>query len=380
MSDLQFRRAAKEQAKLRAAVFGPSGAGKTYSMLRIATGLGESIAVIDTERGSASKYADRFVFDSLDLPQRDIGTYCEAIQAAGDGGYGVLIIDSLSHAWQELLAEMDRLAATEFRGNSWGAWSKGTPKQRMLVDALLAYPGHVLASMRSKTEWAQETDDRGKIKPVRIGLAPEQGKGIEYEFDLLIEINQDHYARILKDRSGRFQDRIIETPGEDFGRELAAWLSDGALAAPSSARPTQPEANPVAVVRDELRRAMASGKLKEGEVRQNLATFDGAEKLDELTEPSLAQFRAWVRARVAHEEPAPVSPAPSSSKPPDILADLERLAADLGSARGPAAVDACYRTAGIARSVDLTTLAAAPLRALRRALSKALDAVGEGAA
>lgn len=232
---LTFKKATKAQAKLRCAMFGPSGAGKTYTALRVATGIGGKIAVIDTERGSASKYADRFSFDALDLPDHTIATYVDAIRLAGREGYDVLVIDSLSHGWQDLLAEIDKIAATQFKGNTWSAWSKGTPKQRAMIDAILDFPGHVIATMRSKTEWSQEKNDRGKSTPVRVGLAPEQGKGIEYEFDLLIELTTEHYATVIKDRSGKFQDAMIDRPGEDFGRELAAWLSDGTAPTP---RPT----------------------------------------------------------------------------------------------------------------------------------------------
>jgi len=227
---MQFKKASKTQSRLRAALFGPSGAGKTYSALRIASGMSDSIAVIDTERGSASKYADHFAFDVLDLPkeQRDIDSYCAAIDAAAQAGYQVLIIDSLTHAWQELLSEVEKLASAKYRGNTWSAWSEGTPKQRQLVDAILDYPGHVIATMRSKTEWTTETNDRGRSAPKRVGLAPEQGKGIEYEFDVLIEISTEHIANVIKDRTGKFQDKTIERPGEAFGQQLAAWLSDGA--------------------------------------------------------------------------------------------------------------------------------------------------------
>jgi hypothetical protein len=243
-----FTPATKAAAKLRAALFGPSGSGKTFSALRIATGFGGRIAVIDTERGSASKYADRFAFDVLDLHQPRIESYQAAIGAAARAGYSVLVIDSLSHGWQELLAEIDRLASAKYKGNTWSAWSEGTPKQRALVDAILAFPGHVIATMRSKTEWS--VDGSGpKSKPVRIGLAPEQGKGIEYEFDLLLEISPDHVAQVIKDRTGRFQDKTLDKPGETFGADLAAWLADGEpapAASPGAQRPDSRAAAPTA--------------------------------------------------------------------------------------------------------------------------------------
>jgi hypothetical protein len=223
-----FKKATKAAANLHAAIFGPSGAGKTFTSLRVATGLagGSPIAVIDTERGSASKYADRFSFDVLELEDQTIDGYVAAIKEAAKAGYKVLVIDSLSHGWQTLLEEVEKLAKAKYRGNTWSAWSEGTPHQRRLVQAILNYPGHVIATMRSKTEWTT-VDNNGKKTPQRVGLAPEQGKGVEYEFDLLVEISTEHIANVIKDRTGKFQDKLIDRPGEDFGQQLAAWLSDG---------------------------------------------------------------------------------------------------------------------------------------------------------
>lgn len=238
-----FAKATKRKAKLRAAFFGPSGAGKTMSALRIAAGLGQRIALIDTEHYSASKYADRFEFDTVDLADKTITGYCQMIREAGSAGYEVLIIDSLSHAWQELLESVEKLAKTKYKGNTWSAWSEGTPEQRRLIEAILTFPGHVIATMRSKTAWETSKDERGRSTPQRVGLAPEQGKGIEYEFDLLLELSEDHHARVLKDRTGRFQDRILEKPGEDFGRELADWLNTGADA-PAEPAPSAPQERP----------------------------------------------------------------------------------------------------------------------------------------
>lgn len=220
-----FKKATKEQSKLRLAIFGPAGSGKTFTALRIAKGLGENIAVVDTERGSASKYSDRFSFDVAELRPPTIDNYIKFIEYASE--YDVLIIDSLSHGWQELLDEIDKLAKAKYKGNTWSAWSEGTPKQRKLVDAILNYDGHVIATMRSKTEWTTEASSNGKSRPIRVGLAPEQGKGIEYEFDMLLEMSTDHIGNVIKDRTGKFQDKLIEFPDEKFGSEIKAWLSEG---------------------------------------------------------------------------------------------------------------------------------------------------------
>jgi len=223
-----FQKATKKRSKLRAATFGPSGSGKTFTALRIAAGLGGRIAFIDTEFGSASKYSDRFTFDVLELKEdQSLNAYIAGISEAARLGYDVLIIDSMTHGWQELLAEIDRLSATKYGGNKWAAWSEGTPKQNALVKAFLSFPGHIIATMRSKTEWRTTETDRGKIKPVRVGLAPEERAGFEYEFDLLLELTVEHFGTVIKDRTGKYQDAILDKPGEDFGKALAAWLAEG---------------------------------------------------------------------------------------------------------------------------------------------------------
>ena len=220
-----FKKATKEQAKLRLALFGVSGSGKTYTALRIATGLGGKIAVIDTERNSACKYSDRFDFDVCDAKKPSIENLKMFIEEARD--YDVLIIDSMTHSWLELLQEVEKLAKTKFGGNTWSAWSEGTPKQMSLINALLDFPGHIIATMRVETNWTTVTNEKGKVVPVRVGEAPKQGKGIEYEFDMLMQISPEHDALVIKDRTGKYQDEVIQLPDEQFGKDLAEWLKDG---------------------------------------------------------------------------------------------------------------------------------------------------------
>ena len=224
-----FKKATKKGTKLRLALFGVSGGGKTYSALRIATGLGGKIALIDTERKSASKYADRFDFDVCELEKASINNLLLTMNEAK--GYDVLIIDSLSHAWNELLEEVDKLATAKYGNNSWRAWSEGTPKQKKLIDAILSFGGHVIVTMRADTNWTTTINDKGKVQPVRIGEAPRQGKGIEYEFDMLMQFNENHIATVIKDRTGKYQDECIDKPDEKFGRELAEWLESDDIVA-----------------------------------------------------------------------------------------------------------------------------------------------------
>ena len=228
MATYKFTRATKEKAKLRMAIFGVAGSGKTYTGMRVATGMGGRIAVIDTERGSALKYADLFEFDCLQLDNPKIEYYIGAMAEAQRREYEVVIIDSLSHGWRELLHEVDILARRKYSGNRWSAWSEGTPKQQDFINALMDYDGHVIATMRSRTEWTTQINDKGKVEPVRIGTQPDQGKGIEYEFDVLIRMDMAHSATIEKSRISVLPDeKEIWKPGEDLGEKLISWLSQG---------------------------------------------------------------------------------------------------------------------------------------------------------
>src|SRR5262245_42550212 len=97
---LAFKRAERKAIKIKIAVSGPSGAGKTLGALALAQGLGQRIALIDTENGSASTYSDRYAYDVLELDAPFTSArYRDAINAAIEAGYDVLVIDSLSHQW-----------------------------------------------------------------------------------------------------------------------------------------------------------------------------------------------------------------------------------------------------------------------------------------
>jgi len=235
---MAFAKAERTQLYLRCALFGPSGSGKTMTGLRMAKGIAEKMgvpfAVIDTEARSASKYADRIQFDVDNLENKTVDHYIASMNEAAKAGYKVLFIDSLSHGWRELTEEVDRITQSSVSKNSVLSWAKVSPKQKRFINAILNYPGHIIVTMRSKTEWVIGEGKDGKTAPEKLGLAPEQGKGIEYEFDLLIEMDQKHNATITKDRTGKFQDETINKPGEDFGIALYDWLMSGVAVRPET--------------------------------------------------------------------------------------------------------------------------------------------------
>jgi hypothetical protein len=233
---MAFDQAERTQLYLRCALFGPSGSGKTMTALRMAKGIADTMgvpfAVIDTEARSASKYADRIPFVVDNLKGKTVDDYIASMNDCINAGYKVLGIDSLSHAWRELTDEVDRIAQNSNSKNNFSPWAKVNPKQKRFIDAILNFPGHVIATMRSNTDWVIGTGKNGKAVPEKVGLKPEQGKDIEYEFDLLIEMDQKHQAVITKDRTGKFQDETLDKPGEAFGVSLYGWLTGSEASSP----------------------------------------------------------------------------------------------------------------------------------------------------
>lgn len=236
-----FRQAERKQSKLRMTIDGPAGSGKSYTALRFAHALaqGGKIAAIDTERGSLSKYAgeapDGIVwnFDVVELTQFSPEKYTEAIQAAGRMGYTVLIIDSLSHAWEGAggaLEIKDRQG-----GNQYAAWRAVTPIHNRMIDSILKSPCHIITSMRSRMEYVQEVDSgTGKVVIRKVGLSPIQRPGMEYEFDLVCDIDWSHIMTVSKSRCSAVQDLKVEKPGPSFMAPVIDWLQSGSSAPVSS--------------------------------------------------------------------------------------------------------------------------------------------------
>lgn len=220
-----FKKAVKEEAKLRLAIAGPSGSGKTYTALAVGTALGK-VALVDTEHGSASKYADVFDFDVAEMhapfhPDK----YVKAIEAASAAGYDVVILDSLSHAWNGPggVLEIVEQASKKYRGNSYAGWQEGTPVHNRLIEAIVGAGIHVIGTMRSKQEYIL-IDKNGKQQPQKVGMAPVQRDGFEYEFDVFLDMDVDNNAIVSKTRCPALTGAVITKPGKPLAETLAAWL------------------------------------------------------------------------------------------------------------------------------------------------------------
>lgn len=234
--NFEIKKATKKQAKLRLALIGVSGSGKTYTALQFAKAFGGKVGVIDTEHGSASKYADLFGFDVIELESFNPRTYVEAIEALEKAGYDVIVVDSLSHAWSGkdgALETVDNVAKRSNNGNSFAAWRDVTPMHNDLVNKLTATRAHLIITMRQKTEYILERDEKtGKTTPRKVGLAPIQRDGLEYEFDVVADLNLENDFIVSKTRCPKMSGYVTNKAGAKEAEILKSWLSDGAEADP----------------------------------------------------------------------------------------------------------------------------------------------------
>lgn len=223
---MQLRQSERRKAKIKMALQGPSGGGKSYSALLLSKGLANGdlskVAVIDTENGSADLYAHLGNYNVLSLaPPFTPENYIKAIEVCEIAGMEVIIIDSISHEWDELLDFHSKLA-----GNSFTNWAKVTPRQKAFVDKILQTKAHVIATMRTKQDYVLNQKD-GKFIPEKVGLKSVQRDGVDYEFTLVFDIDIKHFAVTSKDRTGLFMGKPEFLISEYTGKEILNWCNSG---------------------------------------------------------------------------------------------------------------------------------------------------------
>lgn len=232
-----IRKAQRKVTKARVGLTGPSGSGKTLSALLMAygmTGDWDKIGLIDSENRSADLYAETVKagvhipsFHKIDLESPyTTEKYIEAIKAFEDYGVEVIIIDSGTHAWAGeggILEQKDQISKT--KANSFAAWGELTPKQNRFIETIQKSKCHVLMTLRAKTEYVLEINEKGKQVPRKVGMAPIQRDGLEYEFTLVMDLTADHYATVSKDRT--IFDGECFIPSVETGKRLIEWLESG---------------------------------------------------------------------------------------------------------------------------------------------------------
>lgn len=232
---MAFQLAARRNAKLRLALDGVSGSGKTWTLLQFAKAFSDLPAVIDSERGSSEKYAHKagttegpgnWRFLKEDVDEKNPDGYLRIIREAAAAGHSVLGIDSYSHAWIGTLEKVDAIGGNKFAGG----WRVMSPKVTKLVDSILSYPGHVIVTMRAHTEYVVEENEKGKKEPRKVGLAPVARKDTEYEFDVMLNLSLEGTLTVSKSRC------TAVPVGSTFERDeipaliktLKDWLDEGA--------------------------------------------------------------------------------------------------------------------------------------------------------
>ncbi len=231
--------ATKEQGKLRMAVSGPSGSGKTFTSINVLAHMGcKKILVLDSEHGSAAKYANEFPvkFDVIDNkfwqsnfdPRRLIAV----LKAVADK-YDGIVTDSLTHFWMGpggMLTLVDNAAKkAQARGgkyDSFGAWKEVDPIYAELIQTILGLPCHFVGCMRAKSEY-DDVVENGKKKKVKVGMASQMREGFEFEFDVEGMMTMNHEFIVGKTRCRALDEQIIMKPGINMAKPLLEWLTDG---------------------------------------------------------------------------------------------------------------------------------------------------------
>ena len=235
---MAFQKVTREKSKLRLALAGPSGAGKTLSALLLAYGITNDwskIALIDTEHGRAKFYANRsdfgtgeFLYQEMSAPyspDKYISMVNEGAEAVGADG--VVIVDSFSHAWNNsggVLEIKENLEGGNSK-KSFSAWAEAGKIQNNLVNSILSVNCHTIVTMRTKMAYAIEQNENGKNVPVKLGLEPVQRENTEYEFDIVLNIARNHIASASKDTT--FLDKWSGVITSKLGKSLKEWLDDG---------------------------------------------------------------------------------------------------------------------------------------------------------
>ena len=219
---MQLRQSSRTQAKIKLALQGCSGSGKTMSSLLLAYGIinnWNKIAVIDTENSSADLYAHLGSYNVLSLNEYTPEKYIEAISVCEKAGMEVIIIDSISHCWDYLLDFHANL-----QGNSFTNWARVTPRQNAFIQKILSSPCHIVATMRSKQDYVLN-EKNGKYIPEKVGLKAIQRQDVDYEFTLVFDLDIKHNAIASKDRTGLFMGKPEFIIASNTGNTILNWCN-----------------------------------------------------------------------------------------------------------------------------------------------------------
>ena len=258
----QVKKAKREKIYVKLALMAPSGGGKTYGSLRLASGMADEIKketgkdakilLANTEQKRGYYYANEFDYDIVDIePPHNPERYVELIDFAVSEGYDILIIDSSSHEWE---GKGGCLELQQQAGGTYQAWSKITPRHNRFIDAIADSPIHIIATMRGKDQYEVNKDDRGKTSVQKLGVGAKQRDGFEYEFTCTFLIDQKtNCAEVQKDNTPIFEGEGATLLTENHGRKIIQWANSGEGYTPVAKKDTdQPTADKLSSLKDEV--------------------------------------------------------------------------------------------------------------------------------
>ena len=299
---IRIEEATREQLKLRMGLCAPAKAGKTYDALTFAFALASQpfphgVCVIETEHRSAAKYAGYVVdgvkwkFNQILLTDFSPSSYVEALNQCAQHGFDVVIIDSLSHAWAGEGGALDiKDKYSDNKGeNSFTAWRHVTPMHNRMIETILRAPFHIIATMRTHMEYVMEANEKGKMIPRKVGMKPIQRAGMEYEFDIIADIDNAHVLTVSGSRCQAVDNQVVSKPSGAFMRPIIDWLSEGHAPEPRIASPQREKILELCALL-----AISSDGLSKG-LRSNY----GKEQLDQLTEVEAAALISKLDAKVS---------------------------------------------------------------------------------
>jgi hypothetical protein len=238
MAKFKAQKAVREKIYTKIALMSPSGGGKSYSALTLATGMAEElekmlgrparILLANTEGARGRYYANEFKYDIIDLeapfhPEQ----FVDAIDYAIDENYDILIMDSTSHEWD---GKGGCLELQQQAGGTYQAWGKVTPRHDAFINRLATSPIHIIATMRGKDQYEVERDDRGKTSVKKLGVGAKQRDGFEYEFTCTFTIDlKTHMAEAQKDNTHLFENDNAVLLTENHGVKIIKWANTSAV-------------------------------------------------------------------------------------------------------------------------------------------------------
>lgn len=248
MARFQAKQAQRLKINAKVALMAPSGGGKTYGALRLATGMKEEIEkyegrpakilMANTEGKRGYYYANEFDYDIIDLEAPyNPELFVEAIQYAEDEKYDILIIDSTSHEWD---GKGGCLELQQQAGGTYQAWGKVTPRHERFINKLAESNLHIIATMRGKDQYVMSTNDKGRATVEKLGVGAKQRDGFEYEFTCTFLIDQKtSMSEAQKDNTHIFENDGAVKLSEDHGKKIIQWANTSKLEAPKKTTTAQ---------------------------------------------------------------------------------------------------------------------------------------------